>query len=185
MQVLGHSTNLSTFLLVTCFHVHIIISGKLFLSEDERQRQTSTFQDSAANRTESASHERKHEMNLLLKLKAKCCLSRIHGGHYVSSDNRRKLACILCLFFSASRGNREVLNRGSRHGCKALTKLETFTEHLGQGGLTLCKNAHFFLNTCAELISEFRNAPESWNNEPIMEALKSKTWRERTLLEEL
>lgn len=40
--------------------------------------------------------------------------------------------------------------------------------------LTHQKNSHLFSNTCAELISEFRNAPESRTNDLILEGLKSK-----------
>lgn len=35
------------------------------------------------------------------------------------------------------------------------------------------QNSHLFSNTWAELISEFRNAPESWNNDPFLKDLKT------------
>lgn len=37
----------------------------------------------------------------------------------------------------------------------------TFIKPLGKHVLTHLKNVHLFLTICAELISEFRNAPES------------------------
>lgn len=49
--------------------------------------------------------------------------------------------------------------------------------------LTHQKNSHLFSNTCAELISEFRNAPKSRTNDLILEGLKSKTSRKITIFQ--
>lgn len=57
------------------------------------------------------------------------------------------------------------------------TTKKTFMKHLGKDVLTHFRNAHLFLNTCAELTCEFRNAPGSGHNNPTMEGLTRKTSR--------
>lgn len=169
-QVSNHSTNLNTFfweIIFMCHHLWQAIPTK-------RCEADIYIHDSTVNRTESSSH-RRQKCNLL-KLKAKFRLSYIHGGYtcYVSYQKETCLHIMLLLFFWAGEEIR-CRKRGYNKVVMFWHKWKDTCKDLEKHMLTHFKNAHLFSNTSAELISEFRNAPESWNNDPMVESLRNKT----------
>lgn len=112
----------------------------------------STFHDPAVNRTDSSITREKSKRNLLLKWKAKFCLAAIHGGYQMLSYNRRTLAGTPCFCFShREKGRQTCWREGYAQLHSSDTTEKTFMKHLGKDVLTHFRNAHLFLNTCAEL----------------------------------
>ena len=117
-------------------------------------------------------------MKLLLKLKAKFHLSYIHGGHCMVFCNRRKLAHYAPpIFLNFKRkGNNRVQERGLQHTLKFWHNFILWGEsHRASGNACAhtWQNSLLLSNTCVELISEYRNALESWKNDPFSEGLKT------------
>lgn len=71
------------------------------------------------------------------------------------------LAYRVSVFLTGKRGKEACWREGYDTAAKFQHTEKTFMKHLGKDVLTHFRNAHLFLNTCAELTCEFRNAPES------------------------
>lgn len=77
-----------------------------------------TFHDSAVNRTDSSSHKKNKTAT---KTEGQICQSYIHGGYYMLSYNRRKLACIPCFCSQLEKKGSNKVLEGELQCYKVLT----------------------------------------------------------------
>ena len=175
MQVSSHSTNFNAVLLVNYFHV---LNGYLW-QDLPTKRCTAEADIHIHNSTvNSSGHKRKNKIKLLLKSKATFHLSFTVGPvccftHTVC--NRRKLAHYAPpIFLNFKRkGNNRVQERGLQHAVKFWPNWGDSHKASDNGCAHTWQNSLLLSNTCVELISEYRNALESRNNDPFSEGLKT------------